>query len=50
MRFRASTLTSSTGIDRKKLPTVFKWEGGGREVFISGSFDSWKTKIPMVKR
>ncbi len=50
MRFRASTLTSSSGIDRKKLPTVFKWEGGGKEVCISGSFDNWKAKIPMVKR
>ncbi len=50
MRMRASTLTSSAGIDKKKLPTVFKWEGGGKQVYISGSFDNWKTKIPMVKR
>ena len=30
------------------LPTVFKWEGGGKQVFISGSFNEWKT-LPMVK-
>jgi len=33
----------------KILPTVFKWNGGGKEVFMSGSFSEWKT-IPMVKR
>ncbi|KAJ8308608.1 hypothetical protein KUTeg_013482 [Tegillarca granosa] len=34
---------------QKALPTVFKWEGGGKEVYISGSFNQWKTKIPMAK-
>lgn len=32
---------------QKALPTVFKWDGGGKEVFISGTFTEWKT-IPMV--
>ena len=42
----------SDGIDdrKHKLPTVFKWEGGGKHVCISGSFNQWKTKIPMAKR
>uniref|UniRef100_A0A5K3EGX4 5'-AMP-activated protein kinase subunit beta-1 n=2 Tax=Mesocestoides corti TaxID=53468 RepID=A0A5K3EGX4_MESCO len=31
------------------LPTVFKWEGGGKEVYISGTFNGWKSKIPMIK-
>ncbi|CAD5118834.1 DgyrCDS7512 [Dimorphilus gyrociliatus] len=48
-RVRASTLSSTVNIDKKKLPTVFKWEGGGKNVFISGSFNSWKKKISMVK-
>lgn len=26
----------------------FKWDGGGKEVFISGTFSEWKP-IPMVK-
>ena len=30
------------------MPTVFKWEGGGKQVYISGTFSNWKT-IPMVK-
>ncbi|VDN16476.1 unnamed protein product [Dibothriocephalus latus] len=29
------------------LPTVFKWEGGGKDVYISGTFNGWKSKIPM---
>jgi len=32
----------------KALPTVFKWEGGGKQVYITGTFSNWKT-IPMVK-
>ena len=31
------------------LPTVFKWEGGGKNVYISGTFSDWKT-LPMAKR
>lgn len=31
-----------------KTPTVFRWEGGGKEVCISGTFTNWQT-IPMVK-
>lgn len=30
------------------LPTVFIWDGGGKVVFISGTFSDWKP-IPMVK-
>lgn len=33
----------------KVLPTVFKWDGGGKNVYITGTFSNWKT-IPMVKR
>ncbi|KAG7306217.1 hypothetical protein JYU34_008820 [Plutella xylostella] len=49
-RERSNTLTSqSKEVDELKvLPTVFKWEGGGKQVFISGTFTEWKT-IPMVK-
>ncbi|GFR01178.1 5'-AMP-activated protein kinase subunit beta-1 [Trichonephila clavata] len=32
----------------KYLPTVFKWNGGGKDVLISGSFSDWKP-IPMVQ-
>lgn len=33
---------------KKALPTVFKWDGGGKEVYISGTFSEWKP-LPMVK-
>lgn len=51
-RKRANTL--DTGEDKENeadtavLPTVFKWDGGGRQVYISGTFSEWKT-IPMVR-
>ncbi|XP_047507634.1 5'-AMP-activated protein kinase subunit beta-1 [Pieris napi] len=49
-RKRSNTLTESNKSieDVQVLPTVFKWEGGGKQVFISGTFTEWKT-IPMVK-
>ncbi|XP_017492255.1 PREDICTED: 5'-AMP-activated protein kinase subunit beta-1-like [Rhagoletis zephyria] len=37
--------SSSQGIgafNDQKLPTVFKWEGGGKEVFVTGTFSEWK--------
>jgi len=37
------------GPDTDVIPTVFKWDGGGQDVYISGTFTGWK-KIPMVKR
>lgn len=47
IRPRASTISQGTSIDENALPTVFKWEGGGKEVFISGTFSDWKP-IKMV--
>lgn len=32
---------------KRTVPTVFTWENGGREVLLSGSFNDWKTRIPM---
>ncbi|XP_035514080.1 5'-AMP-activated protein kinase subunit beta-1-like [Morone saxatilis] len=28
-------------------PTVFRWPGAAKEVFVSGSFNNWATKIPL---
>ncbi|XP_058792152.1 5'-AMP-activated protein kinase subunit beta-2 isoform X2 [Phymastichus coffea] len=50
-RPRSNTVSegaTSKNTDRKVLPTVFKWEGGGKQVYISGTFNDWKT-LPMVK-
>lgn len=35
---------------KKKMtvPVVFRWEYGGKEVYISGSFNEWKSRIPMT--
>ncbi|XP_028284022.1 5'-AMP-activated protein kinase subunit beta-2 [Parambassis ranga] len=30
-------------------PTVIRWAGGGKEVYIAGSFNNWNTKIPLNK-
>lgn len=40
---------SANDTENKMLPTVFRWEGGGKQVFISGTFSEWKP-IPMVQR
>uniref|UniRef100_A0A8C5PYL6 5'-AMP-activated protein kinase subunit beta-1 n=1 Tax=Leptobrachium leishanense TaxID=445787 RepID=A0A8C5PYL6_9ANUR len=29
-------------------PTVFRWTGGGKEIYIAGSFNNW-SKIPLTK-
>lgn len=33
----------------QSVPTVFKWDGGGKDVYISGTFNGWRSKIPMVR-
>ncbi|XP_058850214.1 5'-AMP-activated protein kinase subunit beta-1-like [Acipenser ruthenus] len=30
-------------------PTVFRWTGGGKDVFLAGSFNNWNNKIPLTK-
>ncbi|XP_036451360.1 5'-AMP-activated protein kinase subunit beta-1a [Colossoma macropomum] len=30
-------------------PTVFRWTGVGKEVYISGSFNNWTNKIPLTR-
>lgn len=39
---------STAVLDNEALPTVFKWDGGGKQVYISGTFSNWKA-LPMVK-
>jgi hypothetical protein len=29
------------------VPTVFKWEHGGKHVYITGTFNNWKQRIQM---
>lgn len=44
----AADILDFDSIKKKALPTVFKWDHGGKEVFISGTFSDWKP-LPMVK-
>ncbi|KAI1284900.1 5'-AMP-activated protein kinase subunit beta-1 [Halotydeus destructor] len=37
-----TVLAPGTEIDENALPTVFKWEGGGKDVYITGTFSEWK--------
>lgn len=48
MRFRSATVSAAPPAETK-FPTVFKWDGGGKEAYISGTFSNWKP-IPMVYR
>jgi 5'-AMP-activated protein kinase regulatory beta subunit len=34
-------------LDDDTVPTVFKWEHGGRQVYITGTFNNWSRQIPM---
>lgn len=35
---------------KRTVPTVIRWENGGQQVLLSGSFNDWKAKIPMNYR
>ncbi|PRP85486.1 5'-AMP-activated protein kinase subunit beta-2 [Planoprotostelium fungivorum] len=30
-----------------KLPTVFSWKHGGQSIYLSGTFNNWRERIPM---
>lgn len=36
-----------SGTAESVVPTVFKWEHGGRHVYITGTFNNWERQIPM---
>jgi len=36
-----------TWLDDDTVPTVFRWEHGGRQVYITGTFNNWRRQIPM---
>ncbi|OQV11526.1 5'-AMP-activated protein kinase subunit beta-1 [Hypsibius exemplaris] len=52
LRPRATTISHAPdhGKDENShLPTVFRYKGQGKQVYIAGSFNNWKTKIPLTK-
>ncbi|KAG7480609.1 hypothetical protein MATL_G00057940 [Megalops atlanticus] len=30
-------------------PTVFRWKGAGKDIFLAGSFNNWANKIPLTR-
>ncbi len=40
-------LSSLSASDDDAVPTVFRWEHGGRQVYITGTFNGWSRQIPM---
>lgn len=43
-------LESDSKSPTQARPTVFRWAGTAKEVFVSGSFNNWATKIPLNRR
>ncbi|TDH12496.1 hypothetical protein EPR50_G00047870 [Perca flavescens] len=42
-------LESDSKSPTQARPTMFRWPGAAKEVFVSGSFNNWATKIPLNK-
>lgn len=41
------SIITLSGTSEPVVPTVFKWEHGGRHVYITGTFNNWERQIPM---
>jgi 5'-AMP-activated protein kinase, regulatory beta subunit len=39
--------TFESFLNNDSVPTVFRWEHGGRQVYITGTFNGWSRQIPM---
>uniref|UniRef100_A0A8C9X9M4 Protein kinase AMP-activated non-catalytic subunit beta 2 n=1 Tax=Sander lucioperca TaxID=283035 RepID=A0A8C9X9M4_SANLU len=46
---KESDLIEQMNTGPQARPTVIRWAGGGKEVYIAGSFNNWSTKIPLNK-
>lgn len=46
---RTSSIAVGIDINARRLPTVFRWDGPGKNIYISGSYDNWKSRIPLVR-
>lgn len=43
----SSASASASDANNELIPTVFKWEHGGKHVYITGTFNNWERQIPM---
>ena len=46
----SSSSLNDASSETKTLPTVFRWDGPGKNVYIAGSYDNWTSRIPLVHR
>jgi len=44
---KVGNLSVENWLDDDTVPTVFRWEHGGRQVYITGTFNGWSRQIPM---
>ena len=44
---KGENLSVENWLDDDTVPTVFRWEHGGRQVYITGTFNGWSRQIPM---
>ena len=44
---KLGNLSIENWLDDDTVPTVFRWEHGGRQVYITGTFNGWSRQIPM---
>jgi len=42
-----NNLAADDWLEDDTVPTVFRWEHGGRHVYITGTFNGWSRQIPM---
>ena len=42
-----NVIVNINDVEESVVPTVFKWEHGGRHVYITGTFNNWEKQIPM---
>lgn len=42
-----ANIAQLSAADDDVVPTVFRWEHGGRDVYITGTFNDWTRQIPM---
>jgi len=42
-----ANIAQLSAVDDDVVPTVFRWEHGGRDVYITGTFNDWTRQIPM---
>lgn len=47
MEVESHSPTAGETEDQELVPTVFRWEHGGQQVFITGTFNNWEKQIPM---